>query len=105
MERDSTPPTITFTEFSVNLNGNISIAWRSNEDVVYDCKLAAGLAETVINCSDGVWRGYNILKGTHNLTIKATDRAGNEATFIYLFAVDLIPSVVTTTIIMPTTGI
>ena len=105
MERDLTPPTITFTEFSVNLNGNISIAWRSNEVVVYDCKLAAGLVETVVNCSGAVWRGCNLPKGTYQLTIKATDRAGNEAISIYLFAVDLIPSTDTTTIRIPTNGI
>ena len=99
MGRDLTPPTITFTEFSASINGSISIAWRSNVDVVWDCKLAAGdpVVETV-NCSGAVWRGYNIPKGTYQLTIKATDRAGNEAmsTCMYLFAVDLIPSVATT---------
>ena len=30
---DLTPPTITFTNFSASINGNISIAWRSDEDV------------------------------------------------------------------------
>ena len=94
---DLTPPTITFTNFSVSINGNISIAWRSNEEVVYDCKLAAGLVETVANCSGAVWRGYNIPKGTYQLMIKATDRAGNEATSMYLFAIDLISSVFITT--------
>ena len=97
MGRDLTPPTITFTEFSASINGSISIAWRSNVDVVWDCKLAAGdpVVETV-NCSGAVWRGYNIPKGTYQLTIKATDRAGNEAMSMYSFAVDLIPSVATT---------
>ena len=103
MGRDITPPTITFTNFSVSTNGNISIAWRSNEEVVYDCKLVAGLVETVVNCSGAVWRGYNMPKDTYQLTIKATDIAGNEATFMYLFTVDLIPSTDTTTI--PPTGI
>ena len=103
-ERDLTPPTITFTNFSVSMNGSISIAWRSNEDVVWDCKLAAGLVETVVNCSGAVLREYNISIGTYQLTIKATDRAGNVATSVYLFAVDLIPPIATTctTIVMPT---
>ena len=46
-------------------------------------------SESIVNCSQGRWTGYNLTEGSHELTINATDDAGNVATDMHTFRVDL----------------
>ena len=87
---DITPPEITFTSSPSRSNQNISISWRSNEDVTYTCVLVLSESENYpINCTQAIWNGWSLTEGTHQLQVTATDLAGNSATFTHSFFVDL----------------
>ena len=88
---DVTPPTITFLENPLTSNTNVSFSWESNENVTWQCKLINGTAEFQVSCDEAYWRGYMLDEGLYSLHIKATDEAGNMATAIHTFEVDLTP--------------
>ena len=87
---DVTPPVITFVENPIISNGTIRLYWNANENVTWVCMLVTGHgSESIVNCSQGTWTGYNLTEGSHELTINATDDVGNVAVYIHTFQVDL----------------
>jgi len=78
-------------------NSNISLSWESNENVTWKCSLVVNSTTSSVNCSGANWRGYNLSEGRYELIITATDDAGNVATFVHMFNVDLTPPTVTIT--------
>lgn len=88
---DVTPPAITFLENPLTSNANVSFSWESNENVTWQCKLINGTAEFRVSCDEAYWRGYMLNEGLYDLHVKATDEAGNMATAIHAFEVDLTP--------------
>ena len=78
-------------------NSNISLSWESNENVTWECSLVVNSTTSSVNCSGGDWRGYNLSEGRYELMITATDDAGNVATLVHMFTVDLTPPTVTIT--------
>ena len=95
--RDVTPPEIVFLQNPAVSNANISISWESNENVTWECVLTYDSLESVANCSDAYWQGYDLLEGSHILSVQARDAAGNLATRTHTFAVDLTPPISTIT--------
>ena len=92
---DITPPVITFLQDPVLSNGNISLSWESNENATWECNLVVNSTTSSVNCSGANWRGYNLSEGRYELMITATDDAGNVATLVHTFEVDLTPPTVT----------
>ena len=92
---DVTPPVLTFTQNPLLSNGNISLLWESNENVIWECSLVVNSTTSSVNCSGANWRGYNLSEGKYELMITATDDAGNVATLVHTFEVDLTPPTVT----------
>ena len=87
---DVTPPVITIVENPTISNGTISLQWNANENVTWACKLTGhNYSESMIDCSEGRWIGYNLSEGTYELTINATDDAENMAVYVHTFMVDL----------------
>ena len=88
---DVTAPIITFLKQPFVSNTNVTLSWVSNEEAIWECKLIIGAIQLVINCSDASWSGYGLNQGTYILEINATDAAGNKATVVHAFEVDLTP--------------
>ena len=88
---DVTAPIITFLENPSISNSNISLSWRSNENVHWNCNLLNDNTETTVNCSDAAWFGYNLDEDIYKLHINATDDAGNIAGVVHTFQIDLTP--------------
>ena len=89
--KDVTPPTITFLDILSVTNANVSFSWESNENVTWKCKVVNGTTEYEVGCSEAYWSGYELDEGIYSLNITATDEAGNTATVIHTFEVDLTP--------------
>ena len=92
---DITPSAITFLQDPTLSSGNISLSWESNENVTWECSLVVNSITSSVNCSGANWRGYNFSEGRYELMITATDDAGNVATLVHTFEVDLTPPTVT----------
>ncbi len=92
---DVTPPTIIFLEEPVVSNTNVTLSWKSNEIVTWQCRLIKDGIEMTVNCSEANWRGYNLKEGSYDLEITAADEAGNQAELVHTFQVDLTPPTVT----------
>ena len=92
---DLTPPVITFLVNPEVSNTNISLSWESNENVMWECSLVVNSIASSVDCSGANWRGYNLSEGRYELMITATDDAGNVATLVHTFDVDLTPPTVT----------
>ena len=87
---DVTPPVITFVENPIISNGTIRLHWNANENVTWACMLVTDHgSESIINCSQGRWTGYNLTEGSYELNINATDDVENVAVYIHTFQVDL----------------
>ena len=86
---DVTPPLIIFVESPIISNSNISLYWYANENATWACKLTGHNSESIVNCSQGRWTGYNLTEGSYQLTINATDDVGNVAVYMHTFQVDL----------------
>ena len=99
--RDITPPAIIFLNNPTISNGNISITWESNEEVMWHCILYILNAKVEQECSGGFWSGSNLQGGTYSLQVSATDLANNTATATHVFTVDDIPPIVTFTQVPP----
>ena len=89
---DLTPPIVTFIESPKgnNKSGNITIEWRSDENVTWECYLITINTILSVNCSNGSWSGYDLEKGNYTLNITAIDTAGNEAFLSHTFVIDFI---------------
>ena len=87
--QDVTPPEINFILQPSKSNANISFSWMSNEAVVWRCEIIHDLIEINVNCSEGLWNGYNLTEGQYILQIEATDEAGNKAKINTSFNIDL----------------
>ena len=92
---DVTPPVLRYIQNPTLSNGNISLSWESNENVTWECSLVVNSITSSVNCSGANWRGYNLSEGRYELMITATDDAGNVATLVHTFEVDLTPPTVT----------
>ena len=92
---DVTPPRIILLVRPHVSNTNISLSWESNENVTWECSLVVNSTTSLVNCSGASWRGYKFSEGRYELVITATDDAGNMATLIHTFEVDLTPPTVT----------
>lgn len=88
---DLIPPVITFLLNPSVTNTNVSFAWKSNENATWACILVNGAAESIVNCSEASWMGYGLSEGEYHLNIHGTDEAGNTATAIHIFEIDLTP--------------
>ena len=86
---DVTPPVITLVENPIISNSTIRLHWNANENVTWACKVTGHSSESIVNCSQGRWTGYNLTEGSHELTINATDDVGNVAVYLHTFQVDL----------------
>ena len=95
--RDITPPEVEFLQNPAVSNENISISWRTNENVTWECVLTYGSLESAVNCSDGYWQGDGLSGGSYVLSVQATDNAGNIARYAHHFEVDLTPPISTIT--------
>ena len=91
---DVTPPNIKFVVSPLVSNANIYLAWKSNEAVVWKCKLITGLQQIEVNCSNGSWRGIHLSDGAYQLSVSGTDTAGNMAQAVHMFTIDLNPPIV-----------
>ena len=78
---DITPPAITFLESPTVSNGSrsITIEWKSNEIVTWECYLISRNTAVSVNCSNASWSGYDLERGNYTLNITAHDAAGNKA--------------------------
>jgi len=92
---DVTPAVIRLLVNPWVTRGNVTIAWESNENVTWECGLVVDSTTSSVNCSGANWRGYNLSEGRYELMITATDDAGNVATSVHAFDVDLTPPIVT----------
>ena len=88
---DLTAPTLTFILNPQVSNGSIFLSWESDENVTWECSLVVNSTTSSINCSEANWRGYNLSEGRYELMITATDDAGNVATLVHTFEVDMTP--------------
>ena len=88
---DVTPPTISILVNPSVSNANISFSWESYENVTWECILLQNNVESAVCCSEGYWRGYGLSEGLHHLYVSATDVAGNTATVMHTFEIDLTP--------------
>ena len=95
--RDITPPSITFSNPPSVSNVNISLIWSSNEEVTWRCILYNGITAVILECSAGLWNGFNLQEGTYSLEVSATDLANNNATETHTFTIDATPPIVTFT--------
>ena len=93
--RDTTPPRINFLVNRSVTNTNVTIRWESNEIVTFECTLVNGNIESVVNCSEGYWMGYDLSAGSYVFQIQARDLAGNIGTHRHSFEVDLTPPMTT----------
>ena len=84
---DITPPVITFLENPTESNGSrsITIEWKSNEDVIWECYLISSNIVLSINCSNASWIGYDLERGNYTLNITACDAVGNKAFLSHTF--------------------
>jgi hypothetical protein len=87
---DVTAPTITFLENPQVSNSNISLLWESDEEARWQCNLVTDGVVGAANCSEGNWEGRDLSGGFYDFQINATDLAGNTATVVHTFEVDLI---------------
>ena len=89
---DLTPPTITFIENPKenNKSGNITIEWRSDENVTWKCYLIIVNTILPVNCSNASWSGYDLENGNYTLNISAQDTTGNKAFLTHMFIIDFI---------------
>ena len=87
---DITPPIIIFTENPKgnNKSGNITIEWKSNEYVTWECYLVAINTILPVNCSNASWSGYDLENGNYTLNITALDTAGNKAFQLHTFVIN-----------------
>ena len=87
---DLTPPIITFIEHPLesNKSGNITITWKSNENVTWECYLITANTVLSADCSNASWSGYDLAKGNYTLNISACDAAGNKAFLSHSFVID-----------------
>ena len=87
---DLTPPTITFIENPKenNKSGNITIQWRSDENVTWRCYLIMVNTVLPVNCSNASWSGYDLENGNYTLNISAQDVNGNNAFLTHMFIID-----------------
>ena len=87
---DLSPPIITFLENPTesNRSDNITILWKSNENVSWECYLITVHTVLPVNCSDARWNGYNLEKGNYTLNISACDPTGNKAFLSHSFVID-----------------
>ena len=87
---DLSPPIITFLENPTesNRSDNITIIWKSNENVTWECYLITVHTILSVNCSSARWNGYNLKKGNYTLNISACDAAGNKAFLSHTFVID-----------------
>ena len=92
---DVTPPSITFLEALSRSNANVTISWQSNENVTWECILVKNSIRSNVSCSEAYWSGYIFDEGSHALEVSGTDEAGNMATVIHEFYVDLTPPIAT----------
>ena len=93
---DVTPPIITFVQNPSHSNENITVSWSTNENVTtLQCYLMQNDTKLSVNCSNGIWNGYNLNMGMYILNVSATDDAGNVGTAVHPFEVDLTPPNVT----------
>ena len=90
---DLTPPTINFLVSPTVSNANVSFSWESNENVTWTCVLRQGLVESIVDCPSAYWREYGLSEGPYVLQVRATDEAGNLATLIRNFQIDLTPPI------------
>ncbi len=90
---DVTPPTITLLENPSVTNANVSLSWKANENVTWQCILLKDTTELQVSCSGAHWRGYELAEGIYNLQVRATDEAGNMALAVHSFEVDLSPPI------------
>ena len=86
---DVTPPVLTFVENPIISNSTINLYWNTNENATWACKLTGHNSESIVNCSQGRWTGYNLTEGSYQLTINATDDVGNVAVYMHTFHIDL----------------
>ena len=84
---DITPPLITFLESPTVSNGSrsITIGWKSNEIVTWECYLISSSTTVSVNCSNASWSGYDLERGNYTLNITAHDAAGNKALSTHTF--------------------
>ena len=86
---------ITFLESASITNANVTIRWKSNENVTWECNTVYSNVEFPVNCSEGYWMGFGLNAGLHILEVQAQDLAGNMGTLRHTFEVDLTPPVST----------
>ncbi|XP_065903949.1 uncharacterized protein [Dysidea avara] len=92
---DVTPAVIRLLVKPRVTSGNITVTWESNKIVTWECSLVVNSTTSSVNCSGANWRGYNLSEGRYELMITATDDAGNMATLVHTFNIDLTPPTVT----------
>ena len=87
---DLTPPVITFSENPTesNRSRNITIVWKSNENVTWECYLITVKNISSVNCSNARWSGYDLERGNYTLNISGCDVAGNKAFVQHFFVID-----------------
>ena len=88
---DVTPPSLQFLNNPTISNANISITWKSNEDVTWLCSLNTELQRLEQNCSEGLWNGFNLSGGVYSLEVSGTDMAENVAVIVHTFTIDDTP--------------
>ena len=74
---DTVVPTITFVDAPVKTNGSPMITWQSSEQADFNCSLDGG---PYVTCGKGIlgqWSENNIRDGSHRLSVKGEDAAGN----------------------------
>ena len=92
---DVTPPSITLLESPSVSNANVTISWRSTENITWDCILVEDSTQMSVNCSEAYWTGYIINDGFYTLVVRGTDEAGNMATVTHEFRIDSTPPIAT----------
>ena len=87
---DITPPTITFIKNPKenNKSSNITIEWKSDENVTWKCSLITYNIVLTVNCFNASWSGYNLERGNYTLNISACDAAGNKRFSSHTFIIN-----------------
>jgi len=87
---DISPPIITFLENPIgsNRSRNITITWKSNENVTWKCYFIKLNTILSVNCSNASWSGYDLERGNYTLNISARDYAGHKAFSSHTFVID-----------------
>ncbi|MCX7778875.1 MAG: DUF2341 domain-containing protein [Patescibacteria group bacterium] len=86
---DITPPEITLTAFPNNPTNtrHAIFEFSANENVTFKCKLDDKEKEDCL--SPKIY--YDLSEGEHSFFLEAFDLAGNQASFVYLWQIDLTP--------------